>query len=536
MKKTVSFAAKNVHYIIFAAFIVFQAWIMRFIVLFGDDYYYTTFFYDGIGHFIDENVVHYTQTNGRAWVHILDELLLAGGTIWAWRIFNTLLIAFTVFITAKIISQSLGNDRNVFKISLTLACVLFSVINIKMAYQGIYWATGAVNYFLPVPLTLLYFFIIQKYLSGEKLPLAAMILALLCCSSTEQCAFASLCVTFGALLFLLIRRKKPGLAFIFCVAASVIGFVLLFFAPGNFVKTTYYEEFFKMTLPERIVFNLPRVLNLMFSQYGMADILILFLAVNLVFRLSKPRGTYAIISAAVSFAGLFSLYSYIHLGVGLTFAYVAIPCTLLVFLSDTVYFFIESKRTGNFAGLFFTVIPPMLQAAMLVSPEFGARTVLVSALTLFVPMILLLLRSENRLLCCTALPVVLLAVSIPGNFVIVVIAVIFAFFIASLFVPGARFAAVPIILIFCAVLMLDREYAFVCGYRENYAVHEQNRQLISEYIENGDTSEPLTLYYLKNDVYKYTMPYDDPYHTHWFKRAYRIPNEAEVVFICPTEK
>ncbi|MFQ9150032.1 MAG: hypothetical protein ACLR5G_18015 [Eubacteriales bacterium] len=57
-----------------------------FVNLYGDDYYYAGFTRNGLGYFVSENIFHYKYTNGRALVHLLDELLLSN--FWFWRIFN----------------------------------------------------------------------------------------------------------------------------------------------------------------------------------------------------------------------------------------------------------------------------------------------------------------------------------------------------------------------------------------------------------------------------------------------------------------
>ena len=176
-------------FFVFVLFVAMQAWILLYIVQFGDDFYYTTFFDGGISHFVKENVFHYMNTNGRAWVHILDEILLAKGTIFAWKIFNLAVIALTVWFAATLASE---NDRRKFGVSLIVSCVAFSAINILNLRQSVYWATGSLNYLFPVFLTLLLFYVLRKNANSNRLPPATIILAFFASSSTEQCAFASL--------------------------------------------------------------------------------------------------------------------------------------------------------------------------------------------------------------------------------------------------------------------------------------------------------------------------------------------------------
>ena len=67
---------QNLHYIIFAIFLLIHSLVCIFTTYFGDDYYYAAFIKKGADYFVSENIFHYQYTNGRALVHLIDELLL----------------------------------------------------------------------------------------------------------------------------------------------------------------------------------------------------------------------------------------------------------------------------------------------------------------------------------------------------------------------------------------------------------------------------------------------------------------------------
>lgn len=534
IKKSASFVLRNVPYFIFAAFVALEAWIMRFVVLFGDDYYYTTFFNYGIGYFFRENVFHYMKTNGRAWVHLLDELLLCNGTIWAWRIFNTAVIALIIWFSALIIGGTREKRGKSFKTALVLLCALFSVINIKMAYQCVYWATGAMNYLLPVLLVLMYFRLMQRYLSGEKLGAAAIFLAFFACSSTEQCAFAALCVSALTFLAVLLKKEKPCRNLIFASVASIIGFAVLFLAPGNSVRTTYYSDFYSMGLLQRILYNLPRIFNLIFSDWGMADIIIVFLVASLFRRILKPRGVLDYISALVSLSGAASLYVYIHGGGGKAFFIVSIVCTLLIFIENIVRYLIVYIKSKDMMGLFFTVMPPLLQCAILVSPEFGPRTALASAVMLFIPTVKFILESEIPAFALGTFAAALVLISAPGRLVTAAVIILAVLCLVFALLKKPEIAVISILLI-CSAIMADRQYELVRGYSANYTVHLRNYENIENYKSETDSTEPLVIFILPDESCKYTMPYDNPYHEYWFKKAYGLTEETEIRYEPYTE-
>ena len=100
MEGTLNKIRNNIHYIVYAAFLVLQAVSHRYLVLFGDDFYYANFIPQGWDYFVKENIFHYTDTNGRFFVHLLDELLLGFDMIF-WKIFNLAVIALIVLFAAK---------------------------------------------------------------------------------------------------------------------------------------------------------------------------------------------------------------------------------------------------------------------------------------------------------------------------------------------------------------------------------------------------------------------------------------------------
>ena len=496
MKRIADFLKTKYHLLFLLAFTVFFAWTMRYSALFGDDYYYASFIPSGARYFFSENISHYLLTNGRAWVHILDEILLASDGMWAVKLFKTAVAAAAVTVTAFIASDG---DGRTFRTALAASCVLFSLIGIQNAYQSVFWATGSLNYFFPIVLSLLYFAALRK---ESK---AAPFIALFASSSSEQAAFFALCTTvfFG---FKYIKdKKRPGASYIVSAALSVVGFVLLFAAPGNAVRTGYYPDFYAMPLFERIASNIPLLGGLVFSKAGLGEVLLFWFAASFLSSLYRKKRE-AIPTAAVSLIGAVSYYGWIHLGFPALFLHISAAATFAVSAID----FLLSLRDGKHARAFLLLMAAALQFAMLLSPEFGARTVLCSTLLLMIPTAETVCEvlKKNTVLSLAVFCALIFAVTLPG---VIVSALCIAAAAAAVLLPtvrgkaknAARYAVYALAIVI-TVLSADRMYTFVCGYRENYTVHRRNAESIAEYKERG--GEELVIYYLKDPDFKYIMP------------------------------
>lgn len=517
MKRLLKLTGSGYHLLFLLVFTVLFAYIMRYTVLFGDDYYYAAFVPSGWEFFRSENIFHYLNTNGRAWVHILDELLLATKDTRLFAPFNTFVAAALAVVLAKAAQKE---DKDGFRPALAAVCVLLSLIGIQNAYQSVFWATGAMNYFFPMLLSLSYFILLKS----KRIPrVLAPALALLASSSSEQAAFLALCTTlfYGALYIK--DKKRPDAVYIISAVLSVAGFVVLFAAPGNAVRTGYYPDFYAMPFFTRIAYNLPILENLFFSKAGTGDVLLFWFVAEALSEIGQMKVA-AITKTVLSLVGAVSYYGLLHLGFPHFFIHISAATALAVLVFDTVF----SLLRRNYSRAFFLFTAAALQLAMLLSPEIGPRTVLCSCILIMIPTAELAAESV-KLRAELALPaygLLLFLVTLPG---IITTAVAGAAVVAAVVSTLCRKSgyAKAALLVLLAVLAADRLYTIVCGYRENYPVHERNAESVAEYKENGGE---LTIYYLKNADFKYIMPYENAYHEYWFKRCFGIDENAAIVY------
>ncbi len=532
MKRIFGIGEKYFHFLFFFAFLILYGAVTYNVVLFGDDFYYCTFLSRGFSYFLSENVHHYMQTNGRAFVHLLTELLLVRSSIVLWKIFSVLVIGAIAYFSALIASNAAFEGRKTFKfkISLCISSALIALVSIYTARQTLYWATGFMNYVFPIALTLMLFYFTEKGMENGRFGAFYAVLSFFSCATTEQNAFASLCILICAYLFMLFKKKRPPIGFYIAFALGIIGIISLFAAPGNAVRQTYYPEFYGMSLLERVFGNIEKLKDEIFRYSGASRAIAVFFAVfafrrdcirNKMLRTAKRvlnllSSLLLILDMHVS--GMYSVSSVLAIGV---FAFDVILLAVYCF-SD-----IES----NFVPAFFAFMSAALQGAMLVSPEMGPRTVLVSVMLLTVPTSESVTRSESLMLSLGAMILAFLSMSVISAPFAAAFVLLFAALVLSFALKNTRLKKSAVLLML-ALLTLNMMLLTLSGYKENYEVHRENMEYLDDFrAENkNDTGEALMQRYLANSVYKYTMPYDDPYHLYWFKIAMNIPTETKVEY------
>jgi len=556
-EKSLLFANK---YFVFAVFTVFMAIIALTafsVPLFGDDYYYAYFVKAGGDFFVSENVVHYMQTNGRALVHILDELLLGFGIL-PWRIFVVMTVGITVLLSAKCISGVYGKGGAKCKkhrYAVLLSCAAFSALTLPVLRQSVWWATGSLNYLFPTALLLLLWCLLEKSFVSEAKPgalsyIALAAVALFCGMSTEQASFGTVVICLWFTFRSLIEKRKFRPIYPICAAFAVIGFVTLYFAPGNAIRTTYYPEFYSMSLFEKIAYNSDTLLNVALGDEGMYTSVIAallgFAALKLsnafskndVSKVSKAvnivMASVTVLTAAVyvSAVSVWEEYFFDISSVNktqFTILLTTLAVSAVIILADSFIRLIKKKEQT----FIFYSGAIVLQLAMLVSPQFGSRTVFISAILLFIAAFRDMASSARACqsaalgLFATAVTAVAYFHGHSGVWAVLLFAVATCIMILLLKkIPSHSLAVIATVAVcFCG---LWRVYE---GYAENYEIHQQNEAIVSEYLLGDMTEDTLYLYYPRNNTHRYTMPYDNEYHMFRYKELYGIPSLVELVYI-----
>lgn len=187
----------------------------------SDDYWYSTFWDHGLGHYLELMDYHYAAFNGRVLVHIVAHIILHFDN-WAFALcFIGMCVAVSMTVSNTV---CLGSDR--FQLTLCGLLVGIFCMPLDMFNEGIMWISGWCNYFFPVVLVCLLIAALERSSNW------AYLLAFLCGATTEQMGLASavLCTVFIAFALL---RKKDVLRCIGCTVLAMTGVLTIFLSPAT---------------------------------------------------------------------------------------------------------------------------------------------------------------------------------------------------------------------------------------------------------------------------------------------------------------
>lgn len=496
-------ALTRIAFVFFALFLCLQAVTVFSIEIFGDDYYYATFTDSG-DFFVSENIRHFKEVNGRVLVHLFDELLLSDKTLTLFGIAILLSIGCIVFFSAAIASNAHKNgfltDR--FAYSLITTSFLFSTFHLDILREAVYWSTGAANYLFPLAFLLVFIYLSLRYVDIKRGGAPFIILlAALVGQSTEQASAAVLAVCFYFLMRAIFQKRdkteKRRLITVFSLASllAAVCFVILIFAPGNSERVKYYPEFYEMPLIERILANVSRVVNLNIGERGSVILFALLLLSLPMYTHKKLKAQgkekwarFMKIVAIASFVGviLYAILLLSHTGRAvfwqLTFLYLGACCVLTLVGMLAVF-----VSRVDFLAPAFCALAAVLQLAMLISPEIGARTCLCSSVLLFVPV---------ASACSSILE------HIPQK-------KISAFVVAVFMVISVGFMSLR-----------------AARYVENSKAYAKTR----ENLEGFSAGEELVFFIPRHDRYRYILPYDSTYFEYWYKMCHHLPADTVIKY------
>ena len=546
MKNIAKALKERLHYIVYGIFLAIHAFNLIPVIRYGDDYYYSMFFRRGISYFLSETAVHYTQTNGRFFVHLLDEVLLYL-PLAAWKVFEFFVIALTVLLVAEIAS---GNDRARFPSSLIMSCTAFSLIGLPILREAVYWATGSLNYVFPVMLTLLLFFAYSRLADEERGARYLPVLAFFASFTAEQSATASLFICIVMPIYIAaVKKKKLCTSYIVSIFTSAAAFATVMFSPGNSIRQTYYPEFYAKSLFGKIRGNLSEFFGIVFNVGVVFVFFLFFFTVagytfgkRFIEIVRKREGNiaYAVfcgasaLSCSVSAVLLLARTKFFP---RLTPSVAQLTISAVVSLAFcTIYFMISALRGESVVPFIFTAACVGVSGAMLISPVYGPRTLYITVIFLAVTTVYMLADLPDSVFKKSLVP--LLAMSFAAVKcemfsvkTVLCILVVTAIADATLTITKRKFR-LSAVLAAAFSLMLFLSVGF--GYFSNYEVNRFNENACASFV-GEDQDGPLVLSYPVKSKYGWTLPFRDPYQAGKFKILYGIPEETEIVYKTPEE-
>lgn len=182
---------------------------------------------------------HYFAWGGRSVVHTIAQFLLWIGSFWA-DVLNTIAYVALVLIIYAIANRS--NKANVSVFILINVLIWFTLPSFS---QNLLWITGSANYLWGclIVFAFLCSFVSYYYTYKEKkgwLRNACFLLGGITAGWTnENVVVAMLFIIVGIIILLKIEKKPIPQWMIFGFIGAVIGFAIMFLAPGNFLRNKH---------------------------------------------------------------------------------------------------------------------------------------------------------------------------------------------------------------------------------------------------------------------------------------------------------
>lgn len=196
-----------------------------------DDYYYATFWNDGLSAFLRNFSDHYQTMNGRTFIHAVLTVVLRGGT----ALFGLVSVGLAVAIPFWGHKVTSPDASPLPTIAAFLAGLLLTPKSLMV--QGVLWQSAYFNYVFPTAMIVLLLYLFQRVAHAERLkPLAAvgvMVYAFLCGATTEQSGLLAVCAVLAVCAeYLFVNRKRLWLP-LTCLFTAAAGVYSVFLSPAT---------------------------------------------------------------------------------------------------------------------------------------------------------------------------------------------------------------------------------------------------------------------------------------------------------------
>lgn len=187
----------------------------------SDDYWYSTFWDNGLGRYLELMDYHYERFNGRVLVHVLAHIVLHFDR-WAFVVMCCGLCAAAAWAAGSggnLVRKKRFTVQCCFLIG--MLCMPLDIFN-----QGVTWISAACNYLFPAVLTCLLAAALERRRNW------CFLLAFLCGATTEQMGLSAVVLAVVYTIYDLLRRRGI-LRGVVSTGLAMLGVVTIFLSPAT---------------------------------------------------------------------------------------------------------------------------------------------------------------------------------------------------------------------------------------------------------------------------------------------------------------
>lgn len=183
-----------------------------------------------------------------------------------WKLLNVTLITFCVHFATKIIVKK-KDDKNMAFVALSIWSFIF-LIGLSVARETLYWFDGSMAYVLTTFLTVTFFYYCYRFIIEKKevKPYHYFTMIILgFFSGWNGPQMGAISVLLGVCFLLwqkLIQKEKMNTLILASTIATMIGFMVLYFAPGNAGRMSTFPEYEALSFFGKISYRLDSIFDL----------------------------------------------------------------------------------------------------------------------------------------------------------------------------------------------------------------------------------------------------------------------------------
>ncbi len=245
------------------------------ILLYADDYYYGTFLRNGLHGFVNNNISHFLNYNGRVIVHIIDQLILPLGPF-VYSLICIFLLILLFCLAASVIKSEKKNY-----LTLCICFVLF--IPAQILRESLFWTSAMVNYLYPSVMLMALILILKNSYEKKHIGAGGLLICFICGATTEQIGS---CAVFLTLLFFAAEPSKKLSVFVRSALMSVAGLLSIFLSPATRMRlNTENAPFYD--LMQTIYIRLSELSDKLLNLNGAGFFCLLFVFTVILFSKNK---------------------------------------------------------------------------------------------------------------------------------------------------------------------------------------------------------------------------------------------------------
>ena len=462
--------------------------------------------------------------------------------LWFWKIAHVLMIAFSIHMVLNMIfSKEKNCDALRAIVAIFIWCLLF-LMNLSVARETLYWFDGSMAYVLPVFLAISYIYCCYQHIINHKTYhwwnyIGMAILGFFAGWNSPQAGAITVILAFAFIVWQkTITKEKINKLILFGNIWLLIGFLVLYFAPGNSGRMAEFPDYNTLNLIGKIFYRIDDVAYLVtkFDTYPSFNIptYLMITSILLVSTVSLYKNkakkvllTKLSIGITVSYVVLFALYLFtdssfvVHNFLPEIFNYDVVfdggILRTLIMVFNYTYFiafvfsllhlaWVYTKNENNPLLLFMLLGAIGTQAMMLMSPYSPYRSTYITIFFFIVTIAILcmnLIKKEQKELLCFSLVSSMYFYNIE-----------YALFLTIIYVVMKLYKKEKWLLLGSILLLLlptiSTLYITFNGYHQNKKIHELNIEKIEQYKEKNQHGT-LKLYKLIDESYAFTPIYSD---------------------------